>query len=59
MAAAELGVSQRTLRRTLALSGTRPLPELYAAAGAHLAFDTETMAEFVGMVEEELAELNA
>jgi oligoendopeptidase F len=46
-------------RRALALGGTRPLPELYAAAGARLAFDAETMAELVGAVEEELAELEA
>lgn len=46
-------------RRALALGGTRPLPELYAAAGARLVFDTATMAELVGMVEAELNELDA
>jgi oligoendopeptidase F len=46
-------------RRALALGGTRPLPELYAAAGARLAFDAGTMAELVGAVEAELAELDA
>ncbi len=46
-------------RRALALGGTRPLPELYAAAGARLAFDAGTMAELVGLIEEELDTLDA
>jgi oligoendopeptidase F len=44
-------------RRALSLGGSRPLPELYAAAGARLVFDTGGMAELVGLVEEELAAL--
>jgi oligoendopeptidase F len=44
-------------RRALALGGSRPLPELYAAAGARLVFDVDGMAELVGLVEEELAAL--
>jgi oligoendopeptidase F len=44
-------------RRALALGGTAPLPELYAAAGARLAFDSATMGELVGLVEEQLAAL--
>lgn len=42
-------------RRALALGGTRPLPELFAAAGAHLTFDTETMASLVALIEDQLA----
>jgi oligoendopeptidase F len=41
----------------LALGGTRPLPELYAAAGAKLAFDRETVAAAVELIERKLAEL--
>ncbi|MBL8961671.1 MAG: M3 family oligoendopeptidase [Gemmatimonadetes bacterium] len=40
-----------------ALGGTRPLPELYAAAGARLIFDREGMAELVGLVEQRLEAL--
>ena len=39
-------------RRALALGSTRPLPELFAAAGARLAFDTETIGELVALVED-------
>ena len=46
-------------RRALALGGTRPLPELFAAAGARLAFDATTLADLVGLIEDELAELDA
>ncbi len=45
-------------RRALALGGTRPLPELFAAAGARLAFDAGTVAELVGLIEEQLAQLD-
>ncbi len=38
-------------RRALALGATRPLPELYAAAGARLAFDAETLGEAVTTME--------
>ena len=38
-------------KRFLALGGTRPLPELYAAAGARLVFDGETMGELVDFAE--------
>jgi oligoendopeptidase F len=41
-------------RRALALGGARPLPELFAAAGARLVFDAEGMAPLVDLVEEEL-----
>jgi oligoendopeptidase F len=41
-------------RRALALGGTRPLPELYAAAGARLLFDREGIRELIELVESEL-----
>jgi oligoendopeptidase F len=43
-------------RRALALGGTRPLPELFAAAGARLLFDTASLQSLVEMVESALAE---
>jgi len=46
-------------KRFLSLGGTRPLPELYAAAGVKLAFDADTMAELVAFVEERIALLRA
>ena len=49
----------RAYRQALALGGSRPLPELYAAAGAKLVFDAPTMGELVGLVEEELSSLNS
>lgn len=44
-------------KRFLSLGGTRPLPELYAAAGVKLVFDTETMVELVQFIEERIAQL--
>ncbi|HET8631263.1 MAG TPA: M3 family oligoendopeptidase [Thermomicrobiales bacterium] len=44
-------------RRALALGGTRPLPDLFTAAGARLAFDAATMGELVALVEDQLATL--
>ncbi len=44
-------------RAMLALGNTRPLPELYRAAGARLVFDAEGMRELIDLVEEELARL--
>jgi oligoendopeptidase F len=46
-------------KRFLALGGTRPLPELYAAAGVKLVFDADTMAELVAFAEERIAALRA
>ena len=45
-------------RKALALGGTRPLPELYQAAGARLIFDVEGMAKLAAEVEGELARLD-
>jgi oligoendopeptidase F len=47
----------KAYRRALALGGTRSLPELYQAAGARFAFDSETLAEAVELVEEVLGQL--
>jgi len=44
-------------KRFLALGGTKPLPELYAAAGAKLVFDAATMAELVAFAEERIEAL--
>ena len=44
-------------RRALALGGTAPLPELYAAAGAKFAFDAETLGAMVRLAESVIAEL--
>ncbi len=44
-------------RRALSLGATRPLPELYAAAGARLAFDAETLGRSVAVIEQTLGQL--
>jgi oligoendopeptidase F len=49
----------RRYREALALGATRPLPELYRAAGARLIFDAEGMRELVELAEEELATIDA
>ncbi len=46
-------------RQALALGGTRPLPQIYAAAGAALIFDATRMGELVTLVEERIEELRA
>lgn len=46
-------------RSALALGGTCPLSELYAAAGARLIFDPAGMAELVELVETEIDRLGA
>ena len=44
-------------RRALGLGSTRPLPELFEAAGVKLAFDSATIGELVELVEMELEKL--
>jgi oligoendopeptidase F len=44
-------------KRSLALGGSRPLPELFAAAGCKFEFSRKTMAPLVALVREELAKL--
>jgi oligoendopeptidase F len=46
-------------KRFLALGGTRPLPELYEAAGVKLVFDAESMADLVAFTEERIEALRA
>lgn len=46
-------------RRALALGGTRPLPELFAAAGAEFRFDAGLLTELAGLIEKTLDELEA
>ena len=48
----------RRYRQALALGATRPLPELFKAAGARLIFDSEGMRELIALAEEELARLD-
>jgi oligoendopeptidase F len=48
----------RNYRAALALGATKPLPELFKAAGARLIFDSEGMRELITVVEEELAKLH-
>ena len=44
-------------RHALGLGSTRPLPELFEAAGVRLAFDSATIGELVELVETELQKL--
>ncbi len=44
-------------REALALGGTRPLPELFAAAGARFAFDVDTLSELVELIETTMQQL--
>ena len=46
-------------RKALALGGTAPLPELYAAAGVKLAFDAATLKEAVDLAMQTIDELEA
>ena len=46
-------------KAALALGGTRPLPEIYATAGARLMFDAAGMRGLVAEVEARIAELHA
>ena len=46
-----------TYRQALQLGGTRPLPELFAAAGATFRFDERMLAELIGLIEKTLAQL--
>ena len=55
---ADRGEAVRKYREALALGGTRPLPELYRAAGARLIFDSDGMRELIDLAETELASLD-
>jgi oligoendopeptidase F len=52
------GEAVRKYREALALGATKPLPELFKAAGASLIFDSAGMGELIHLVEEELAKLD-
>jgi len=45
-------------RRALAIGGTVPLPDLYAAAGANLAFDEQTLKSAVDLMENTIDSLD-
>jgi oligoendopeptidase F len=47
----------RHYQQALALGGSRPLPELFAAAGCKFEFTRSTMAPLVKLVREELGKL--
>ena len=47
----------RNYQKALALGGSRPLPELFAAAGCRFDFSTETVKPLVNLVQMELAKL--
>lgn len=49
----------RRYREALALGATRPLPEIYRAAGAELSFDPRLMGELVALVEHRIETLRA
>jgi oligoendopeptidase F len=48
----------RDYQRALALGGSRPLPELFNAAGCRFEFSAETIRPLVELVRTELAKLN-
>ncbi|MDZ4763481.1 MAG: M3 family oligoendopeptidase [Chloroflexota bacterium] len=45
-------------RRALALGGTRPLPDLFAEAGARFAWDVETLTDNLTLIESTIARLD-
>jgi oligoendopeptidase F len=51
---ADHGTAVAAYRRALGLGATRPLPELYAAAGARLTFEADDIAELVALVERQI-----
>lgn len=53
----DLAGAMRDYRHALSLGGTATLPDLYATAGAKLAFDAETLGEAVAFMEATIMEL--
>jgi oligoendopeptidase F len=41
-------------RKALSLGYTKPLPQLFQAAGAHFAFDRQTVSQLMGLIREQL-----
>ena len=56
-ALADQATALAAYRHALSLGSTRPLPELFEAAGVKLAFDGESIGELVELVETELEKL--
>ena len=48
----------KSYKAALELGGSRPLPELFAAAGCRFEFSQDTMRPLVGLVRSELSKLN-
>jgi oligoendopeptidase F len=44
-------------KKSLALGGSRPLPELFSTAGCRFEFDAKTIRPLVGLLRTELAQL--
>lgn len=51
------GAAVKAYRNALALGGTVPIPDLFAAAGARFAFDAETLKSVVDLMEAKIEEL--
>jgi oligoendopeptidase F len=49
---ADQAAAVASYRQALALGGTQPLPQLYQAAGARLAFDTEILYDVITLIED-------
>jgi oligoendopeptidase F len=56
---ADHGQAVADYRQALAFGGTKPLPDLFAAAGARLIWDAKGMGELVNVIEREIAALEA
>ena len=54
---ADPAAALRRYREALALGGSRPLPQLWAAAGLNFDFSTATLAPLIDLVQQELAKL--
>jgi oligoendopeptidase F len=52
------GEALASYQRALAMGNSRPLPELFAAAGCKFSFNRETVQPLVRLVKDELAKLN-
>jgi oligoendopeptidase F len=54
----DAGKALADYKRSLILGGSRPLPELFAAAGCRFQFDAATIRELIGLVRSELRKLD-
>jgi oligoendopeptidase F len=55
----DLPSAVRAYRRALSLGATATLPELFAAAGARLAFDAETLRQAVDLAMQTINEMES